>query len=279
MATSGDGSSFASGADPTPGAVTMMSISNRMLPPVGADFVRNLLYTTGFMRVLGEYEGAATSGREGAGKIHNHPDERAADTIGYFDEWMAWGARTDLTKQSVERVRRIHAAYGKRFSMSNETFIHAIASFTLQLEIFLDIVGAPPFGAAERAAQLDHWRLIGEMLGIENMPETWEGMRKALYEYESDPAWFGYTPAGKHSSDALIDQFTHRWFPRRLRWAGRLTVLSLMEPHVLTALGQDSPPAAVAWIVRRSARAALALFQRLRAPKPFDRLSIAPRAA
>lgn len=251
--------------------VTMLTINDRMLPPVGADLVRNLLYTIGFMRVLGEHEGAAVVDRQGAGKVYDRADSRADETIAYFDEWMVWGAHSDLAAVSAERVRKIHAAFGKRYSMSPETFVHTIAFFTLQLEILLGVIGGPPFNDAERAAQLDHWRRIGKLLGVVGIPETWDGMRVAVRRYEGDSQWFGYTPAAKRTSDALIGQFNHRWLPMRLHWAGRLTLLSLHEPHVLVALGQKQPPQSVAWIVRQSLRRALWLFERLPAPKPVAR--------
>lgn len=251
--------------------VSMQTITDSLLPPVGADFVRNLLYTVGFMRVLGELEGAAAVDRQGKGKVYARGDARADETIAYFDEWSVWGARSDLTAASVERVRKIHAAYGKRYSMSPETFIHTVAFFTLQIGIILKIVGAPMFSDSERRAQVEHWRRIGELLAVENMPTTWEGMELALQQYESDPRWFGYTPAAKQSSDALIEQFTRQWFPRGFRRVGKSVVLSLHEPHVLVALGQQRPSVVASWVTRRAVRAGLYISRRLPAPLPVDR--------
>lgn len=249
----------------------MRTINDRMLPPVGAGLARNLLYTVGFMRVVGEIEGAAAVDRAGTGKVYDRADGRADETVAYFDEWMVWGAQSDLAAVSVDRVRKIHTAVGKRYSMSPETFVHTTAFFTMQIEILLTLVGAPPFNTSERQAQVDHWRKIGELLGVEQIPTTWEGMEVALREYESDPRWFGYTPAAKRCSDALMDQFNRRWLPPGLRRAGRPFLLSLHEPHVLVALGQPQPSAPVAWLSRRIVRAALWVSRQLPGPKPVAR--------
>ncbi|MFI8371983.1 hypothetical protein [Streptomyces sp. NPDC085466] len=97
------------------------------------------------------------------------------------------------------------------------------------------------------------------------MPTTWAGMRRAVHDYEQDPSWYRLTPAGRRCSEALINQFNHRWLPRPLHPLGRAVLLSLHHDHVLAAIGQRTPPALVVTAVRATVR--LALRRRLRAAR------------
>ncbi|MDR7166283.1 hypothetical protein J2W56_000001 [Nocardia kruczakiae] len=191
--------------DPT--AHTVRSILGSLLPPVGSRFVLDLVFTVSLMRVMGQLEGAAAVDRQGRGKVYRNGDRRAADTIGYLIGWMYDGADSAATRTSAAEIKRIHDRIGQRYSMSNETFVHTIAYFTVQLECLTDIVGAPGFSEAERQAQVRHWRTIGTYLGVRDMPGSWEGMQQALRAYEGAPEWFGPSAAGHRVAETLLRQF------------------------------------------------------------------------
>ncbi|MHA3021646.1 oxygenase MpaB family protein [Mycobacterium sp. BMJ-28] len=249
--------------------VSMHALTDSLLPPFGAGIARNLLYTVGFMRLLGEHEAAAVVDRAGTGKVHTAGERRADETVAYFDRWMQLGAKNKEATPSMERVRSIHSHYAKQYPMSQPTFVHSIAFFTLQLDLFLRRVGARQFNTAERNLQVAHWRAVGEVLGVEDMPDSWDGMERALSAYESSPEWFGFTPQARHASDALIGQFSQRWLLPGFRWVGRPILCSLHEPHVLDAIGQPHPPPVVGRIVRLTVRWMLEISRRLPAPAPL----------
>lgn len=70
-------------------------------------------------------------------------------------------------------------------------------------------------------------------------------------------------PEAYRCGEALIDQFSVRWLPRGFRWAARPFLLSLVEDHVLQALGQAKPARSIVWLVRKLVRAVLLVSQRL----------------
>lgn len=242
--------------DPTTDSERVMRlILGSLLPPVGGHLMLDLLFTASLMRVMGQLEGAAAVDRNGTGKVHRNGDRRSDDTIRYLTGWIYDGADSPNARASAAEVKAIHDRIGQRYAMSNETFVHTIAFFTLQIECITNIVGAPGFTDIERAAQVRHWRTVGGHLGVREMPETWEGMRRAMQAYESSPQWFGPSAAGRRVSELLIEQFGSRTFPPGLRRLARPLILSLHEDHVLRALQLRKPRPPVVAMMRSIVRA------------------------
>lgn len=235
----------------------------RHLAPVGTGMLLNLIYAINISRSCGSYEGAAVTDRDGRGLVHRTPDERADDTIGYLVGWIHNGSTSSWTDETVTNVRRAHDHHGKSYSMSNETFLHGTSLFCLQLNLMRKFVGAPELTDAEKTAQVEHWRSVAEKLGVKDIPTTWEGMEAILAAYEGSEKWFGPSASAHACSEAAIEQFTARWFPRPLGFLGRTLVLSLTEPHVLRALGQRPPPRFVVAAIRAGVRMNLFVTTRL----------------
>jgi len=255
----------------------MRLIVNQMVPRASRALTLNLIYSVGFMHICGQIEGARAVDRHGAGKIHRDGDRRAEDSISHLiTSWIQSGPRSQSARESMARVKRIHERYARDYSMSNETFVHTIAFFTLQFDHLFRLVGAKGFTNAERTAQVTHWRLVGERLGVEQQPETWEEMERFVDWYEHSPEWFGPTPDSRSCANALIEQFSNRWLPPGLRWVGRPLLLSLHEDHVLEALSQKRPRKPVIWTIRRLVRTTIFLNREVlghrRAPSAWLRL-------
>jgi hypothetical protein len=252
------------GLDPNTDASEIVRLSlARHMPRFATAAVLNLVYCLGFLRLSGQIEGAAVVDRHGRGKIHLFPNRRAQDTVSYFLFWMQAGPQTESGRSSINEVRRVHEGYARRYAMSNETFVHTICFFAVQLDHMLRLIGAPRLTDVERTANLVYWRAVGEQLGVSGLPASWQEAECYLAAYEGSPWWFGPTAAANRCAQALISQFAQRWLPVGLRWTARPIILSLLEDHVVTAIGYDRPPRAVALTVRTATRAALWLSRTL----------------
>jgi hypothetical protein len=249
--------------DPVVDSTRIVLLSaNRLLPRRGGALILNLLYSTGFLRICGQVEGARAVDREGRGKIHRNGDGRADDTIAHFTTWIRYGPRSAEGAASLRQVRQIHDSYAKRYSMSNETMVHTIALFTLQFEHLFRLVGAPGYSEIEKRALVNDWRVIAGRLGVEDVPATWDGMERFLGWFEASPVWFGPTAEGHRCAESLIEQFSRRWLPPGCRWIGRLLLLSLVEDNVLLATGERKPPRRVVGALRLLIRMELVATQR-----------------
>jgi hypothetical protein len=247
-------------ADP---AEVVRRLFERMLPPVGAHLFANFIYTIGQMRSTASPEGAAAVNRAGHGKVHRAADQRADATSIFFLDWARHGGSSDKTAASVAKVKAMHDHYGASYSMSNETFVAGICLFALLFETITSLLGVELLSEAEKVAQVEHWRAIGEQLGVRDMPDTWAGMQSVLYDYEHSPQWFYPTAEAHQCAAVLIEQFNQRWLPRPLHGLGRTVFLSLHEDHVLWALGYRKPAAPAVWLVRKTLAGALLARQAL----------------
>lgn len=221
---------------------------------------QSVMYTHGFMRIVGQVEGAIAV--DGGGKVYRSPDKRSDDTMVAFGEWIHDTPTGEAAKASLARVKKIHDAYARKFEMSNATFVHTVALFTLQLELVLNVVGAEGLSEKERLAQVMHWRGVGEQLGVTDMPDTWRGMQDALEAYETT-SQFRSTPEGRRLGRTFVENFASRWFPRRLRWLARWLLLSLHEDRTLRVLGLEPPPVPAAVAIRALLRAGIFVKRRL----------------
>ncbi|MEU2032669.1 oxygenase MpaB family protein [Nocardia amamiensis] len=235
-------------------AAVMRDIQQRLSFPIGAKVAENLIYAVGFIRTCGGVEDAEAVDRAGSGKIHKHGDRRADATASYFQHWMTYGATGVETRKSVAEVARMHEHYKKSYTMSNAAFVHGVALFTILFDEIFQIVGLDAFTEEEKAAQVAHWRAIGEQLGAHDMPDTWAGLRQSNFDYEHNPEYFRPTPEAHRCAEALIDQFNNRWLPLRLHPLGRALLLSLVPDHVLVAVGEPKPPAVVVFLLRTAVR-------------------------
>ncbi|WP_433678242.1 hypothetical protein [Nocardia sp. CA-119907] len=232
----------------------MRDIQQRLNFPIGAKAAENLIYAVGFIRTCGGVEDAEAVDRGGSGKIHKHGDRRADATAEYFQHWMTYGATGSQTRESVAEVARMHEHYKKSYTMSNAAFVHGVALFTILFDEIFQIVGLDVFTEEEKAAQVAHWRAIGEQLHTHDMPDTWAGLQQFNFDYEHNPQYFRPTPEAHRCAEALIVQFNKRWLPRPLHPLGRALLLSLVPDHVLVAVGERKPPTVVVALLRTAVR-------------------------
>jgi hypothetical protein len=68
---------------------------------------------------------------------------------------------------------------------------------------------------------------ISELGGITDFPADFDGMLEYLATYEATD--WEFSPEGAVACDALIQQFSHRWFPRPFRALGRVMILALLD--------------------------------------------------
>jgi hypothetical protein len=87
-----------------------------------------------------------------------------------------------------------------------------------------------------------YWGRMGDLMGIENIPDDYAGFADYFDTYERDR--FGYSTGGRAVSDAtfnLVDSWYPAPFRPLVRWAG----LAMLDPHLRRALRYDDPPAIV----------------------------------
>ncbi|MDX1802806.1 MAG: oxygenase MpaB family protein [Alcanivorax sp.] len=212
---------------------------NSTLP--ASAMLNNLIYTLGLVRLCASREQAIPVHRDGKGKVYRKGDQRADETNVHLLMWLDRDLSDPAIRESLAHVRHLHGVIARKWPMRKEAFLHALASFTLLLDRFRTrVLGAPPVNEQVRHALVHQFVQIGEMLGIDHIPPTWEGMEGYLEAYE-DSVHLGYSEEGAAVANALINQFVSRWLPRGLRQTGRKVIIGLLEAPIADALRLPRP--------------------------------------
>lgn len=242
--------------DPEVDSEQIVRLTSCLLLPKSLLLV-HLFYTIGFIRFAGPPVSADSVDRHGTGMLYEHGLRRADETMLHLFLWVDDGVSGTTAIESLDHVRNWHSGVARNWPMPQHTFQHSAAVFTLIYDRLLRrIAGAPGLSENERRAQLIHWRIVSERLGVTDIPDTWQEMEDLLESYEHGPE-FAYSEAGRRLAEALIEQFATRWFPRPLHWFGRRLVLAFSEEHVIDTLGIKRPPEVFTSTMRHLARAAV----------------------
>ncbi|MCB0927441.1 MAG: oxygenase MpaB family protein [Mycolicibacterium insubricum] len=200
------------------------------------DFAYNLSYAVGFHYIT--IPSAGSRAIAGTGKAQNRPQTRYFDTADSFMRWMLLGPNHPEVKQSVARIQRMHNSVARSFPESfseEEDFIYSYAVFTLTSARMREVAGAPPRPQSELIAVHHFWRDISEQLhSTSGRPSTYPSTVEEMVSYadEIESREYPPTPDGRIVSNAMIDQFSDRYFRGRLKPLGRAMILAFVSDRV-----------------------------------------------
>jgi hypothetical protein len=214
-------------------------------------FPFHLYYTLFFVRATAPPKSSVAMDRDGAGMIYRPGNPRATNTTADIFEWMAHGPHSDIGAWSINRVKRIHDKLAPRWGgFPNHVMLYTLCCDVLAPDRFMALIGGPRFDAHERAAQLAFWQRVGAGLGIEGIPDTWEGMVTYAAEYERSEH-FVSSDYGQRAARRFVEEFGERWAPPLLQPFARRFILALCEPRTLEIHELEPPGKAFTFLVRR----------------------------
>jgi hypothetical protein len=200
------------------------------------DFMMNFLYTTGFPHFILPPHGGETINRGGTGKLIRQQDKREKDTADHFWTWFERGPSNAQTQASVETVNKIHAAIWKRMPgnfSKIEDFIYTMCWIGGDMHRLRLRIGLPGYTRNQQIATHLYWYEIAKLMLSEvgpvhqEFPADFNGMLEYMAKYEAVD--WAHSAEGAASCEALLQQFSNRWFPRGFRWAGRNMILSMLD--------------------------------------------------
>ncbi|MEV7721593.1 oxygenase MpaB family protein [Streptomyces sp. NPDC088184] len=174
--------------------------------------------------------------------------KRYDDTVLIGYEMAVDGFDSERGRAAARHLNRIHGKY----RIPNEDFRYVLATTVVGPKRWIDRFGWRPLCAQEVQALVEAGRKTGAMMGIEGVPETYEGFERLLDSYEE--RMFAYDPANRRVANATF-RVIASWYPRPLRPLVARVALAVLDEPLLAALGFRPQPR---W-VRSSASAALRL--------------------
>jgi hypothetical protein len=182
------------------------------------------------------------------GEFRRAPQKRYDDTVLLLDEPARAGLHSRSGLRAIRRINQMHGAY----DISNDDLRYVLSTFVVVPRRWLDDFGWRPLSATEVLASVHYYRELGRLMGIRELPTTYQGFEDLLTSYEAEH--FARDDGGRRVADATLRLLT-TFYPALLAPAVRAASLALMEDRLLTAFGYPSPPAVLRRLVRAGLRA------------------------
>ena len=179
------------------------------------------------------------------GEFTERAQKRYDDTVLILDAVVEHGPGSEDGRAAVRRMNQMHRSY----DISNDDLRYVLATFVVMPIRWLDDYGWRPMTEIERVASAHYYRELGHLMGIRDIPQTWQAFAHCLDAYER--AHFGFDAGARavaESTLALLATFppNHR-LPAALV---RRISLATMDGPLLDAFGFPRPPQALRTLVR-----------------------------
>jgi hypothetical protein len=215
---------------------------------------------------------AATRQFERAGQ------KRYDDTTLLLGELLEHGPESERGRAAIRRINRIHGQIPERahgqlaggHAIANEDYLYVLTTFVFEPVRWNARYGWRPLTAHEKLASFHLWRRVGELMGIVDLPETYEDMEAFNVRFERER--FRRTPASERLGQATLAIVTDR-LPAipGLRALALHAVAALMDAPVREAMAFPEPHRAVATLVHALLRLRAQVLRHLWPPRrePF----------
>ena len=170
------------------------------------------------------------------GEFVNFPQKRYDDTDILISEMMDWGYESERGKAALERIKTIHSY----FDISNDDFLYVLSTFIFEPIRWIEKFGWRPLCEIEKRAFFEFWVAVGQRMGFQEIPQTFESFNDFNRQYEDK--YFQFSHSNQRIGQATCDLFSS-WFPFFLRPAVKRVVYAMLDDPSRKAFGfPDSSP-------------------------------------
>jgi hypothetical protein len=194
------------------------------------------------------------------GEFQHRTQKRYDDTALLLDEPAVHGLHSDRGRRAVRRVNRMHGAY----DIPQDQLRYVLSTFVVTPKRWMDDYGWRPFSPAEVRASVRYYVELGALMGIKDVPDTYEGFEELMDAYEAQH--FGFDEGGRRVADSTM-RLMQTFYPSLAARPMEVFSRALMDDPLLAAFGYRRPPRAVV----AASRAALRLRGRVLARLPARR--------
>lgn len=187
--------------------------------------------------------------RDGKGIIMSQTARRNDDTLVFFGLLLRHGNSPEGMRV-VERMNRMHA----RYPIPNELNLYTLSTLAcLPQRLGRQFTGRDLFDEREAEAVYRFWLMVGEMMGIRDIPGSPAAMLRWMLDFEA--AEYGATRDGHEVTMALAREYAERWYPKPLQGAGQRVFFALFDDHLRETHRVPAPTAVEQALVRTAVRA------------------------
>lgn len=169
------------------------------------------------------------------GEFTGAVQKRHDDTAILLETIADRGLESDEGRAGVRRMNQMHGSY----DISNDDMRYVLATFVVTPVRWIERYGWRPGTDAERLATVRYYQRLGQLMGIQDIPESYEGFAKLMDAYERDT--YVFDAKARAVADSTLDLFV-TFYPRPLRPLMRRFSIALLDPHLRAAFDYDHPP-------------------------------------
>lgn len=170
--------------------------------------------------------------------------KRYDDTTLLLGEVLENGPDSARGRAAIRRINRIHGVH----EISNDDFLYVLTTFIFEPIRWNARYGWRPYTEAEKLASFHLWRRVGALMGIADLPESYEAMEELNLRFEA--RHFQRTPASERLGKATLAILAGRLpgLPG-LRPLVFQAVFAVLDPPLRRAMGFPAPGRLVASLV------------------------------
>jgi ER-bound oxygenase mpaB/B'/Rubber oxygenase, catalytic domain len=186
------------------------------------------------------------------GEFTTRPQKRYDDTSLILDAIGLHGMASPQGRAAIRRMNQLHRAH----DISGDDMAYVASTFVVVPTRWNAAYGWRRLLPVEIDAAVAYWGALGQRMGIQGLPTTYEGFERLMDGYEREH--FAFDIRCRTVADATLD-LAATFYPGAGRRAARSVVLALLDEPLLKALGYEPPSprirAAAGAMLRLRARA------------------------
>ncbi|GAB2689531.1 oxygenase MpaB family protein [Kitasatospora kifunensis] len=180
-------------------------------------------------------------------ELTDRTQRRYDDTSLLLGAVVEHGFDNERGRTAIRRINQMH----QRYAISNEDMRYVLCTFVVVPKRWIDQYGWRRLSEHEQRATAAYYRQLGKMMGITEIPESFQEFEHCLDAYEAEH--FGWDEGARRVSDATLDLMAS-WYPARLRPLVRGASLALLDEPLRRAFRYPPPAAATEAVVRGALR-------------------------
>lgn len=177
------------------------------------------------------------------GKFKSRPQQRYDDTSLILGNILKWGYDSPRGRAAIAQMNRIH----QRFGISNDDFLYVLSTLIYEPVRWNQYFGWRPFTPSEKLAMFEFWRVVGERMGLQDIPETYAAFEQFNQDFET--RHFVYDPDNAAVGNAVL-ALLQSWFPAIAAPLIAAAVKTIASDAMCLAMGWQKPhPALRRWVL------------------------------
>lgn len=195
------------------------------------------------------------------GEFEHHGQKRYDDTILIAYEGTAETLESPRGRAAIRHLNRIHGKY----DIPNDEFRYVLATTIVGPKRFIDAYGWRPLHPHEVEAMCRVTTRLGQLMGIKDLPSSYEDYERLLDEYEAER--FEFAPENRRVAEASL-RIVENWYPSLVRPLVRRVNVAMLDDPLREALGLPRQPRWLSRLLDRALRVRSHVLRVVVPPRP-----------